>query len=83
MALLSPSRMTIDRCQCFEVPFAALRDVAEATGARTVAELQQHVRFGQQCRLCHPYVRRMLRTGHVVFHTLLTDADEPAPPNAP
>ena len=67
----------IDRCFCFQAPFADLRGVAEATGAQSVAELQAHVTFGRKCRLCHPYVRRMLRTGETVFDTVVTAADEP------
>ena len=70
--------MEIDRCLCFGRPFAELKRVAEATGARTVAELQAHALFGQRCGLCHPYVRRMLRTGETRFHTIVTEADEPA-----
>ena len=69
----------IDRCLCFGRTFASLRDTARATGASTVAELQEHALFGQQCRLCHPYVRRMLRTGETVFDAVVTDADEPDP----
>lgn len=61
----------IDRCVCFGVPFAYLKRVADAAGAQTVEALQAHVRFGQKCRLCHPYVRRMLETGETVFHDLL------------
>lgn len=72
--------MRIDRCICFQQTFALLRDVAEAEGATTVAALQQHVAFGQRCGLCRPYVRRMLRTGEVVFGEIVTDADEPGPP---
>jgi bacterioferritin-associated ferredoxin len=67
----------IDRCYCFGVPFAALRATAEATGARSVGELQRHVTFGQRCRLCHPYVRRMLRTGETVFGEIVMEEDEP------
>lgn len=68
----------IDRCYCFGVTFAELQTVADATGAETVAELQEHAAFGENCKLCHPYVRRMLRTGRTVFHEIVTAADEPA-----
>ena len=67
----------IDRCFCFAAPFETLRHVAHATGARTVADLQQHAVFGRKCCLCHPYVRRMLRTGEVVFGSVVTADDEP------
>ena len=69
--------MNIDRCYCFQKTVAELKTVAEATGATRVAALQEHVVFGQQCTLCHPYVRRMLRTGATVFHEIVTEADEP------
>ena len=67
----------IDRCYCFGQRFADLKAAAEATGADSVPELQAHVVFGQRCRLCHPYVRRMLRTGETVFHEIVTEVDEP------
>ena len=69
--------MTIDRCFCFQRTFAELAEVARATGAETVAELQEHALFGRKCQLCHPYTRRMLRTGETVFHQIVTEADEP------
>jgi bacterioferritin-associated ferredoxin len=67
----------IDRCYCFGKRFAELKAIADATGAATVAELQEHAVFGHNCRLCHPYVRRMLRTGETVFHQIVTAEDEP------
>lgn len=67
----------IDRCYCFQVRFEELRKVAGRTGAASVEELQRHVRFGEQCRLCHPYVRRMLRTGRTSFGHIITEDDEP------
>lgn len=67
----------IDRCYCFGKPFAELKAIADATGAETVAELQQHATFGRNCELCHPYVRRMLRTGEVVFHEIVTETGGP------
>ena len=69
--------MTIDRCYCFNKTFAHLKEVAVATGGASVAALQSDVEFGQRCQLCHPYVRRMLRTGEVIFHEIVTEADEP------
>ncbi len=68
--------MRIDRCYCFRRTFAELKAVAEETGAATVEELQEHVSFGMNCRLCHPYVRRMLRTGETVFREVIEDDEE-------
>jgi len=63
----------IDRCVCAGRTFAELRGVADTAGARTLAELQQHADFGRGCKLCHPYVRRMLKTGEVRFEEVIGD----------
>ena len=78
-----PGGLGIDRCFCFGRTFADLRDTAGRTGETTVAGLQAHVLFGQNCALCHPYVRRMLRTGATVFDEIVTAADEPDVPGVP
>ena len=70
--------LRIDRCHCFDRTFRELREVAAEAGAGSVPELQKHVVFGERCRLCHPYVRRMLRTGAAVFDEILGECDEPA-----
>lgn len=59
--------MHIDRCVCFQKLFAELSDVARRTQSKSLEELQTHVTFGANCKLCHPYVRRMLDTGETVF----------------
>lgn len=69
--------MYIDRCYCFEQTFAHLKAVAQEERAQTVEELQEHVTFGQNCELCHPYVRRMLRTGDTAFDEVIRADDEP------
>jgi len=65
--------MRIDRCYCYQKTFETLKAVAEETGADSIAALQAHVVFGQNCQLCHPYVRRMLETGETVFHEVLDE----------
>jgi len=71
--LLRMSRLHIDRCVCFQRSFAALKDVAVRTGATSLEVLQEETEFGLACRMCHPYVRAMLKTGAVVFHEILED----------
>lgn len=65
----------IDRCICFQKSFAELRQIAKTQGADSVSALQEHVIFGRKCRLCHPYVAEMLRSGQTVFHQLLPPSE--------
>ncbi len=53
----------VTHCICFRRSFAELKQIAQATGAKTVEELQKHALFGRSCLMCVPYVEHMLRTG--------------------
>ncbi|MFO8098142.1 MAG: (2Fe-2S)-binding protein [Salinibacter sp.] len=72
--------MPIDRCYCYQQTFATLNAVAEKTGAASIEALQEHVTFGKNCELCHPYVRRMLDTGKTSFEEVIRADDEPTDP---
>lgn len=71
--------MRIDRCVCHGVTFTLMREWAERRPGCAFADLQGEFRCGTGCGLCAPYVRRMLRTGTVVFREVITERDEPRP----
>jgi hypothetical protein len=75
--------LCIDRCVCFDRPFVELYEIAKKTGAQTMEQLQEETEFGISCRLCNPYVRRMLITGETVFHEILEDAELPGSKTPP
>ena len=64
--------LSIDRCVCRNVPFAELLPKAQEKGWDLDA-LIQATGCGGNCGLCRPYLRRMLTSGQVVFHEILTD----------
>lgn len=66
-------RACVDRCVCFRKPFADLLVIARKTEANTLEELQEQTEFGMACRLCNPYVRRMLLTGETSFTELIDE----------
>lgn len=70
-------RICVDRCVCFDRPFAELLAIAKKTSSTTLEALQEETEFGLACRICNPYVRRMLKTGQTTFSEILTDDDEP------
>ena len=67
--------MQIDRCVCYQKRFSELKEVAAATESVSVESLQLQVTFGAKCKMCHPYVKRMLATGETVFYQILTSGD--------
>jgi len=67
------SGISIDRCVCFNRSFAELLAVADEAGATTLEALQEETAFGLACRICNPYIRRMLRTRETTFNEVIVD----------
>ena len=67
--------MRIDRCVCDGWTFAEAEAVASAAPRRPacLAGLQEELRVGTGCGLCHPSLRRMLETGETVFREVIPD----------
>ena len=63
----------INRCICSRVLFSDLKAEAASHGVDTLEALQEIREFGVNCRLCHPYVRRMLQDGTTEFNEILRD----------
>lgn len=69
----------INRCICSRVLFSDLKHEAETRGIDSLEELQAIREFGVNCRLCHPYVRRMLKDGTTEFNEIIQDEpDDPS-----
>ena len=56
------------------MPFSTLLPLARAEGWDLEAVMAE-TGCGDQCGLCRPYLRRMLRTGQTEFTELLADGD--------
>lgn len=69
--------MRIERCVCHKVTFVEIRDWCRGHPRAGFDDVQREFRCGTGCGLCAPYVRRMMRTGQVVFTQIVTDRDEP------
>ena len=70
--------MRIDRCVCHDATLAEMKAWCARNPGAGFKDVQDEFACGTGCGLCAPYVRRMLRTGQVVFHQVVTKLDEPA-----
>ncbi len=66
----SRASLRIDRCVCLDRNFADLLSLARAR-RMDLAEVTRETGCGGRCRLCRPYLRRMLATGETVFHQII------------
>jgi bacterioferritin-associated ferredoxin len=60
----------VTRCVCYNKRFSELKRIARTHRAVTLEQLQRYVRFGLNCKRCHPYVRLMLKTGQTKFEPI-------------
>ena len=65
----------VTRCICFGKKISELKKIALKHNVTSLEELQKHVRFGENCKRCHPYVKLMLTTGQTEFEPLPQDID--------
>ena len=63
--------MPITHCICANVSFEEIKKIAEDSNESDMYTLQQKLYFGDRCRMCLPYVRRMLLTGETRFDKIL------------
>lgn len=66
--------LTVTTCVCRRFPFDRLLSIARERHW-TLEELMRQTGCGDDCGLCRPYLRRMLRTGETSFRELLTEPD--------
>ena len=64
------SSVRITRCVCQRMPFVTLAPLARARGW-TLDDVMRETGCGDQCGLCRPYLREMLKSGTIEFHEVL------------
>lgn len=64
----------IDRCVCFNIRFADLKQKLDERPA-SMDQIARRFGCGSCCGLCRPYIERMLETGQTVFSEILHQDD--------
>ncbi len=59
--------MPVDRCICHQISFEQILKSVNERGLRTVQEIQAEKLSSTNCKLCLPYIERMLETGETSF----------------
>jgi bacterioferritin-associated ferredoxin len=67
----------VTHCLCYNRSFAELKEIADTFDVSSIEKLQNHIDFGLNCKLCHPYIRRMLETGETRFDVIQDDPTLP------
>jgi len=63
--------MLIDRCICFNVKFSEVKEIMEENNFTTIEEVQEVVVVSKNCKLCRPYLEKMVETGETEFNYII------------
>lgn len=62
----------VNRCICSNITFREIKKIAEQNDYRSVSELREAGVCALHCKLCEPYVEKVLETGEVEFEPFYT-----------
>ena len=57
----------VDRCVCFNRTFSEMKEISKKYNLKTISELKKYITYGENCKLCIPYIELMLKTGKTEF----------------
>lgn len=57
----------VKKCICYDRSFEEIKEYAEKHDISSIAELRDRNYCSNGCRLCGPYIKKMLETGQVEF----------------
>lgn len=63
--------MLIDRCICFNVKFADVKKIMNDKRFNTLEEVQTVIDVSKNCKLCRPYIEKMIETGETEFNYII------------
>lgn len=63
------SNWTVNRCVCSQLTFEEIKNIAKKEAITTISELMDKNICAATCKMCYPYVDKMLRTGKTEFVT--------------
>jgi len=63
--------MLIDRCICYNIKFTDVKKIMDENGFKTIEEVQSVVDVSKNCKLCRPYLEKMIQTGETEFNYII------------
>ena len=65
------TKYVISKCVCFDTTFLEMKKIMKTNDLKNLDELRKIKEVGTNCRLCVPYIEKMIRTGQTVFHEII------------
>lgn len=66
-------KIRIDRCMCNNVTFKEIHEIIVKKDLTSMQDLVKEKKVASNCRLCKPYIEKMIETGQTEFFEILTN----------
>ncbi len=63
--------VNITKCICYDTTFEEMKKIMIERNINTLDELKEVKMVAANCRLCIPYICKMIETGETKFNTIL------------
>jgi bacterioferritin-associated ferredoxin len=60
----------VTKCVCSEITFEEMKSLMDRNNLKTFEELSREIKVASNCRLCLPYIHRMIETGKTKFEII-------------
>lgn len=64
-------KINIDRCICFNTTFKEMKNIMLENNIKTLEELKKIKPVSLNCKICLPYIMKMIETGKTEFSEIL------------
>ncbi|MEO8209025.1 MAG: (2Fe-2S)-binding protein [bacterium] len=64
-------KFNITKCICYDTTFSEMKNIMEENNLKTLEELREIKIVAANCKLCVPYINRMIETGETEFDVIL------------
>ena len=65
------TKFTITKCICYDTTFEEMKKIMKENSLSTLEELRERKIVAANCKLCVPYIIKMIETGKTKFKIVL------------
>ncbi len=65
-------KFNIVKCICYDTTFEEMKKIMKENNLHSIEDLRKIKPVGLNCRLCVPYINKMIETGQTKYDVILT-----------
>lgn len=63
-------KFNVLKCICFDTTFEEMKEIMKKNNINSIEELRNIKQIAENCRLCLPYIEKMIETGQTEFEVI-------------